>query len=141
MESIKLFDYTTNFCSEKADLREHPDFLKTYNPFMINRVMSMSPKTCHLAMFMSQRPQIPNAQHFIFYNNELDRDRIFFNYAKRSDEVSAETIQYIREYWQCSLGRALEYINILSEKQLKTIIDIFKTRDGKPKKRKVKKGK
>ena len=139
MEKISLFDYTTNFCTDKKDLREHPDFLKTYNPFMINKVLSMSPKTCHLALFMSQHWQIPKEQHFAFLNGMVDKDRIFFNYAKRSDDVSAKTIQYVQDYYQCSLSRALEYINMLSKKQLDTIVEIFKIRDAKIKKRKVKK--
>lgn len=141
MDSIGLFDYTTNFCTEKKDLRQHPEFQKTYTRFMVNRVLSMSPKTCHLAMFMSIHSGIPKEQHFLFLNNEMDRDRIFFNYAKRSDDIPQKTVDCIREYYQCSLGRALEYIRLMSEKQIQTILDIFKNRDAKPKKRKAKKGK
>jgi len=138
-DKIGLFDYTTNFCTDKKDLREHPDFLKSYNPFMVNKVLSMSPKTCHLALFMSQNWQIPREQHFAFLNGTIDRDRIFFNYAKRSDDVSAETIKYIQEYFVCSMSRALEYVNIMSGKQIKTIFDLMKQRDKKPSKRKGKK--
>ena len=139
MDKIGLFDFTTNFCEGKVDLRKHPAFLKSYDMFMVNRVLSMSPKTCHLAMFMSAFWEIPKEQHFAFLNIEIDRDRIYFNYAKRSDEIKAETIQYIQEYYSCSLGRALDYIRLLSAKQLDTIIEIYKRRDSKPKKRKAKK--
>lgn len=96
---------------------------------MVNRVMSMSPKTIFLAMFMSRYTDIPIENQFAFYNTEVDKEYIFFDYKKRSDEVSAETIQYIREYYVCNLTRALEYVNLLSEKQIKSIVDLYKIRD------------
>ncbi len=139
MEKIKLFDYTTNFCGEKKDLRKHPDFIKSYNPFMINKVLSMSPKTCGIAMFMSQCTCVPKEQHFAFLNDVIDRDQIFFNYAKRSDDISTEEIQYFQEYFECSMGRALEYIGLMSDKQRETIFETMKRRDADPKKRKTKK--
>jgi hypothetical protein len=140
-DKIGLFEYTTNFCTDKKDLRKHPDFLKSYNPFMVNKVLSMSPKTCYLALFMSQNWQIPREQHFAFLNEMVDKDRIYFNYAKISDDVTAETLRYIREYYVCSMSRALEYVRIMSGKQVKTIFDIMKQRDAKPKKTKGKNSK
>lgn len=137
-EKLQLFDFTTNFCTAKADLRKHPDFLKVYNPFMINRVLSMSPKTCHLALFMSRFPDIPKEQHFIFFNTEMDKDRIFFKYAKPENDVPAKTIAYLQDYFECSFGRALEYAKLLSEKKLKTVLKVMETRDAKIKKRKAK---
>ncbi len=136
-KKLKLFDYTTNFCGDKTDLRKHPDFVKSYDIFMINKVLSMSPRTCGIAMFMSQYPDIPKEQHFAFLNAIVDRDQIFFNYAKRSDDISAEEIQYFQEYFECSLGRALEYIGMMSEKQRSTIFETMKRRAADPKKRKA----
>jgi hypothetical protein len=138
MEKIGLFEFTTNFCVNKADLREHPVFEKSYDRYMVNRVLSMSPKTCHLALFMSNWRDIPKRQHFAFLQNEIDRENIYFNYVKRSDEIPLKTIKYIREYFVCNEERAIEYIRMMSEKQLDTIIELYLIRDGKPKKKKVK---
>jgi hypothetical protein len=140
MEKIGLFDFTTNFCVDKADLRKHPVFEKSYDRYMVNRVLSMSPKTCHLAMFMSTYQDIPKQQHFAFLQNEIDREHIYFNYVKASEEIPKKTLKYIREYFQCNISRALEYIRMMSEKQLDTILELYKIRDAneKPKKRKVK---
>jgi hypothetical protein len=139
MEKIGLFDFTTNFCTDKVDLREHAAFSSYYPKYLINRVLSMSPKTCHLAMFMSQLDNIPDEQHFHFLNTEVDRDDIFFNYYKRNDDIPEKTINCVQEYFQCSLSRALEYVRMMSEKQLDTILEVYKRRDAKPKRRKVKK--
>jgi len=130
MEKIGLFEFTTNFCVDKVDLRKHPRFIESYRRFMINKVLSMSPKTVHLAMFMSQfGSDIPKDIHFLFFNSELDRDRIYFNYAKKKNEVPIKKLRYIQEYFQCSEERALEYIDILSEKQFDGIIDLYIERD------------
>jgi hypothetical protein len=139
MEKIGLFDITTNFCVDKSDLRKHPLFKKSYDKFMINRVLSMSPKTCHLAMFMSSFDDIPQEQHFAFLNNEIDKEYIYFNYVKRSDDVPKKTLDYIMEYFQCSLERCLEYVRLMSEKQIDTILEMYKIRDTKIKTRKTKK--
>lgn len=140
MDELKLFDYIRNFCGPKTDVRLHPSFKKTYKPFMINRVMSMSPKTCHLSLFMSQRPDIPAELNHIFWNNEIG-ENIFFNYLTRSDKISAREMQYIREYFECSIERAQEYIALMSKKQFETIIEIYTRRDEKGKKGKLKKAK
>lgn len=138
MEKIGLFDFTTNFCVDKADLRKHPLFKKSYDKFMINRVLSMSPKTCHLAMFMSSFPDIPQEQHFKFLDNEIDKEYIYFNYAKAINELPKKQFDYIREYFQCNVSRALEYIRVMSQKQLDSILELYKIRDAKIKTRKVK---
>lgn len=138
MEKIGLFDFTKNFCNDKVDLRKHPAFGVKYPKFMINRVLSMSPKTCFLALLMTQMDSIPDAQHFHFLNTEVDRDDIYFHYYKRSDDIPEKTLKYVQEYYQCSLSRALEYVRLMSEKQIDTILEVYERRDAKPKKRKVK---
>jgi hypothetical protein len=138
MEKIGLFDFTTNFAGDKVDLRKHPAFSKSYPAFMVNRVLSMSPKTCHLAMFMSQLSDMPDDAHFAFMNAECPSG-IYFNYYKRSDDIPEKTIKLIQEYYECSMGRALEYIRLMSKKQIDTILEIYKRRDSKPKRKRVKK--
>jgi hypothetical protein len=138
MEKIGLFDFTTNFCTDKNDLRQHPAFQKSYDMFMVNRVLSMSPKTCHLAMFMSGFRDIPKDQHFAFLDNEIDKEYIYFNYAKAEYDLPKKQFDYIRDYFQCSIARALEYIRIMSQKQLDTILELYKIRDAKIKRKKTK---
>ena len=138
MDKIGLFDITTNFCVDKTDLRKHPLFKRSYSCYMVNRVLSMSPKTCHLALFMSNFRDIPQEQHFAFLDNEIDRENIYFNYAKADGELPKKQFDYIREYFQCNVSRALEYIRIMSQKQLDIILELYKIRDAKIKKRKVK---
>jgi hypothetical protein len=140
MDKIGLFDFTTNFCVDKTDLREHPAFDRDYPIYMVNRVLSMSPKTCHLAMFMDGKRDIPKRQHFAFLQNEIDRERIYFNYVKAESEIPIKHFNWIREYFECNVSRALEYIRLMSEKQLDTILELYKIREAneKPKRKKVK---
>jgi hypothetical protein len=129
MEKIGLFDFTTNFCGDKVDLRKHPAFSKSYPAYMVNRVLSMSPKTVFLALFMSQLSDMPDESHYAFLTAECPNENIYFNYYKRSDEIPEKTIGYIQEYYECSMARALEYIRLMSKKQIDTILDIYKIRD------------
>jgi hypothetical protein len=138
MGKIGLFEFTSNFVGDKVDLRKHAMFWDSYPKFMVNRVLSMSPKSCHLAMFMSQLDNIPDEQHFAFLNIELEKGT-YFNYYKRSDEIPQKTIDYIQEYYQCSESRCIEYIRMMSKKQIDTILELYKRRDERPKIKKVKK--
>jgi hypothetical protein len=126
---MKLFDWPVNFCGDKEDLRDHPDFVKTYNPYMINRILSMSPATCGLALFMSLYHQIPKEQHFAFLNKEIDRQYIYFNYKSYNPDVDKKILYALKEYFVCSEDRALEYGRLLSEKQIETIVEVVKRRD------------
>lgn len=132
MEKLQLWDYIRNLCGDKIDYRFHPDFNRTYKRYMINKVLSMSPKTCHLALLVSQRPDMPKDMHHLFFNNELDKDT-YFQYAKAEFELSAAELLYMMEYFECSKARAVEYSKLLSKKQFDIIMEIYKRRDDKNK--------
>ncbi len=88
---------------------------------------------------MTTLDNIPDEQHFYFLNTEVDRDDIYFHYYKRSDDIPEKTLNCVQNYYQCNLSRALEYVRLMSDKQLDTILEVFERRDAKPKRIKVKK--
>ena len=143
MDKIELFDYVRNFCEDKVDLRKHPAYLDNYKKtrFMINRVLSMSPKTCHLALFMSVYNDVPSDMHFLFLNAEIDREKIFFNYCKETNEIPKKHKKWFQEYFQCSAERAISYWNLMSEKQRETILEPYILREENDKTPKRKKSK
>jgi hypothetical protein len=124
-KKIGLFDFTNELTNGKTDLRTDPRFEKDYNPFMINRVLSMSPKTCHLAMFMSGNPDIPKAAHFLFYLLMIDREKIYFNYIKRTNDIPVDQLKAVQKIYNMNIGKAKDIIKVLSDDQLKLIEDRY----------------
>jgi hypothetical protein len=120
-KKIGLFDFTNNLTNDKTDLRKHPRFEQDYTSFMINRVLSMSPKTCHLAMFMSGNSHIPNASHYLFFLLMIDKEKIFFNYAKRSNDIPADRLKAVQTIYKVNISKAKEILNVLSDDQVNII--------------------
>lgn len=125
LKKIGLFDFTNELTNGKTDLRDHPRFEKDYNPFMTNRVLSMSPKTCHLAMFMSGYPGIPKAAHFLFFLLMIDREKIYFNYAKRSNDIPADRLKAVQRIYQTNISKAKDILALLSDEQIQLIEDRY----------------
>ncbi len=125
VEKIGLFDFTNELTNGKTDLRTHPRFEKDYSPFMVNRVLSMSPKTCHLAMFMSGNSRIPKPMHFLFYLLTVDREKIYFNYKKRTDDIPTARLKAVQSAYQCNIAKAKDIINFLSEDQIEMMEDRY----------------
>lgn len=125
-EKIGLFDFTNQLTNGKTDLRNHERFQKDYNPFMINRVLSFSPKTCHLAMFMSGNPHIPKEAHFLFFLLMIDKEKIFFNYLKRTNDIPADRLKAVQTVYKVNLLKAKEILKVLSDDQVNIIEETAK---------------
>ena len=121
-----LFDFVKNIAYEKTDLRKHPDFEKNYNPFMINRVLSMNPKTASIACFMSKFTKLPKSIHYLFYLYFLDKENLWFEYKKRECDIEKDTLDAIMEYFQINLIKAKDIIHTLGEEKVNIIIESFK---------------
>jgi hypothetical protein len=69
---------------------------------------------------------LPKRQHEAIYQSLLPHRQFFFDWTKKKKNVSSSDRSYIANYYQCSLRTADEYIKILSEDQLETILKMYK---------------
>lgn len=129
-QSLSIFDFLKAITDTKEDLTTHPDFEKLYNPFMINRWLSME-KTLAIDAFYGDQilNSVSKKVHFKFLQNLIEEGKYFFQYKKA--KPNDPDVNIISEYYNVNEDQAREIVNILSADQLKIIKDSFGGRKGK----------
>ena len=117
------FDYAKSICEKKQNEvlsgTLTPD---DYNPFMVNRVLSLYPDTVLLAQEMNTRPSIPKDYQFHFLHGLVDKRKRWAKWPKKTKE-DMELLSAIIEVMKVSEMKAEEIIPVLTDKQKQEIID------------------
>lgn len=119
------FDFIKAINTSKVDLirsSENPDAAeKFYAPFIINKGLSNDVATILYANEINLRPDLDKIMQFDYYLNIIRPAKRFSKWAKREENSDIDSI---REYYEVSYARALEYSKVLTKEQ----IDLIKTR-------------
>ena len=134
-DRIDLFRMLDAITHTKEDLTSHPLFERSYDPFMINRWLSMHQKTAFAAFFCDQMKLVGKAQHFRFLQSILDCGKVWIRYKKGGGQTDRKTLKTVQEYFQVGEKEASEIVDILNSKQMRMIRDSFGGRAGRAKKR------
>jgi hypothetical protein len=87
-----------------------------WNSYMINRYVSMDIRYVELVNYIQTIPYDNKQQLYNIYREMIPKAKTFFKYLKTNrKKKNTEVIDYIAEYFQCSLGEAEEYLDILRE--------------------------
>ena len=115
-EAIRIFDFLKALTETKVDLTNHERFEKDYSPFMINKFLSMDPSTLFFAHFANNISD--KKVHFAFLLGALDKKKVYLKYIKKDKEKDTKIIQ---QCFDISTERSIEYLDLLSKKDLKLI--------------------
>lgn len=97
--------------------KQMPDF-SGYVPFLVNRAYSYFPETILYANEMNMYSDIPKEAQFAFYINSLSKAKRFSKWYKPKNN---EDIEAICKYYNMSVFKAKEALNILTKEQIKLI--------------------
>ena len=87
-----------------------------WNSYMINRYVSMDIRYIELVNYIQTIPYDNKKQLYQIYREMIPKAKTFFKYLKTNKrKKNMEVIDYIAEYFECSLGEAEEYLDILRE--------------------------
>ena len=87
-----------------------------WNSYMINRYVSMDIRYIELVNYIQTVPYDNKQQLYNIYREMIPKAKTFFKYLKTNrKKKNTEVIEYIAQYFQCSLGEAEEYLDILRE--------------------------
>ena len=124
-----IFDYIKALTSTKEDLTTHPEFQKTYNPFMINRWLSMDKSLVYAAFYGDQiLNYVSKELHFKFLLNIIEKGHVYIQYKKPAPVDPS--VKLISDYYDVSESEAKEIVYILSAEQIKIIENSFGGRKG-----------
>ena len=125
-KSLSIFDFLNAITKTKKDLTTHPDFEKEYNPFMINRWLSMETSLVYAAVYgdsLLNNSNIDKKLHFKFLQNVIDQGSYFIQYKKAIKDDG--DINLITEYFNVNYDRAKEINYLLNVEQIEKIKQSF----------------
>jgi hypothetical protein len=107
-----------------------------FNLFMIHRFISMNPDYIDVVNLIQRYPNCSKKHVYKYYCDMLPKKKSFFKYIKTSIKWEKETIDKIAEYHRCSTREAKEYISILTDNQIKDILNIGTSSTNKKRRKK-----
>lgn len=126
MADYTFFEALKDITDRKRELDfSQDDVKKAYVPYMINRYVSMCEPYVPLVNEINKY-EIPTEIHHRYYQDMLPKRHVFFNYIKKTKDVTLEDKKYICAYYECSMRDADEYVRILTEEQLQEILSKYK---------------
>jgi hypothetical protein len=114
-----IFDYATALTATKENLyTSEAIFIKEYNAFMLNRILSNSAHTVLFADALNCYPHLdPKIQHD-FYLYGIPKKKIGKMWTKKEESVDLERCKLISEALQISMKKALEISDLISDEVL-----------------------
>jgi len=121
------FDYVKAIQSTKEDMIVDDLSEKEYNPFIVNRALSMGIDTVLQANEMNQRHHLGKKLQFDFLLNSISKRKRFDKWQKAD---KSEDLDYVRAYFNYSYPKAVSALRILSQKQIDTIKEKVTNKGG-----------
>lgn len=114
----KVFDIINSINSTKKNLLESGLSEKDYVPFIVNKSLSHFSDTIMHANEINRRPLIPKKYQYEYYLKTIRPRKRFSKWFKKKEEY---ILNDIKQYYGVSTKKAIEYLNILTPKQIKHI--------------------
>ena len=121
----ELKDWLNSINSTKEDLiKEDPDNIKQYPPFIINRCLSGHLDCVLFANEMNKYHFLDKDMQYSFYINIIRKKKRFTPWI-RKDKI--EDLEYVKNYYGYSDEKAYQALKILSKEQIEFIKQRFET--------------
>jgi hypothetical protein len=94
-----------------------------FNSYMIHRYVSMNMDYIDVVNYVQKINPNNKKQIYSIYKEMLPKKKVYLKYVKNENKRNyQELAEYIAEYLECSLGEADEYIDILQEYGVRSIL-------------------
>ena len=122
---MKIFDWLNQITYEKQPWNSFTEEdKKSFEPYMIHRFLSMNPDYIEFVNLVQTFPYSDKGKIYNIYLYMIPKKKMFLKYIKSSKTKKQEKLlKHIAFYYECSLGEAEEYIDILREHGVKNILN------------------
>ena len=123
--SMKIFDWLNQITYDKQPWNSFTEEdKKSFEPYMIHRFLSMNPEYIEFVNLVQTFPYTDKEKIYNIYLYMIPKKKMFLKYIKSSSKKRQEKLLgYVASYYECSLGEANEYIDILRENGVKDILN------------------
>lgn len=122
--STSPFDYITSISQSKTDMMADELGEKSYSAWMVNKGLSYFPDTIEYANHMNMMYHLDNKLQYEYLKNIIRPRKRWSKWAKKKED---KNLEIIKSYYQCSDKKAIEYLKILTDKQIKAIKEHMET--------------
>jgi hypothetical protein len=121
---MTIFDFLKEITSNKSKWESFTEEERTsFNPYMMHRLLSMNPEYIEFVNLVQTFPYSDKEKIYNIYLYMIPKKNMFHKYIKSSKKKKQESLlKHIANYFECSLGEAEEYIDILRETGVKSIL-------------------
>jgi hypothetical protein len=118
------FDWVKDITVNKPEWSSFTeDEQASFTPFMIHRVLSMTPEYIDFVNLVQKLPQDNKEKIYRLYVYMIPKKSMFNKYIKTTKKKKQEALlRHVASYYECSLGEAEEYVDILRESGVKSIL-------------------
>jgi hypothetical protein len=94
-----------------------------WNSYMINRYVSMDIRYIELVNYVQTTPYDNKKQLYNIYKEMIPKQKTFFKYLKVTKrKTNLQAIDYVAKHFECSLGEAEEYMDLLREHGVRGVL-------------------
>lgn len=131
---MELFDYLSALTEKKLPFDpKDDDMVKGYNPYIINRFVSMCEAFILLVNEINKYPELSKKTHYDFFLSALPHRKQYFKYVKKEKDLTEEDIDYVANYFEVTPREAKEHIRVLDKETIATILGKYKYGQAKTK--------
>lgn len=117
----KWLDEIVYFKTPVEDISE--ESWDNWNSYTVNRSISMNQNFIELVNFVQTVPYDQKKQIYSIYKEMIPKRKMFFKWIKSNTKKKPTTlVEYVAKYFECGLGEAEEYIDILREHGVQRIL-------------------
>ena len=105
---------TENFSEESWD---------KFNSYMVHRYLSMYIGYIDIVNYVQKINPTNKKQIYSIYREMIPKQKVWLKYVKsQTPKKNAELVEYVADYFECSLGEADHYIDIIREAGVRNIL-------------------
>ena len=121
---MTIFDWLKEITSNKSKWESFTEEERaSFNPYMMHRLLSMNPEYIEFVNLVQTFPYSDKEKIYSIYLYMIPKKNMFHKYIKSSKKKKQESLlKHIANYFECSFGEAEEYIDILRESGVKSIL-------------------
>jgi hypothetical protein len=121
---MTIFDWLKEITSNKSKWESFTEEERaSFNPYMMHRLLSMNPEYIEFVNLVQTFPYSDKQKIYSIYLYMIPKKNMFHKYIKSSKKKKQESLlKHVASYYECSLGEAEEYIDILRESGVKSIL-------------------
>ena len=119
-----LFEWLTEITVSKTSPEHFPEeSWDKFNSYMVHRYLSMDINYIDIVNYVQKINPTNKKQIYSIYREMIPKRKVWLKYLKNENKRNyQELAEYIAEYLECSLGEADQYIDLLQDVGVRSIL-------------------